>query len=200
MARLIVNNYGSLKINKDEKTLVCVVDMVNGFVKLGAMSDIEINKITPNIINLLSKDFNRIFITDNHDKNCIEFKSFPIHCLAGTEESEIIDELKLIMNKDDKVYKKNSTNFFHLLQETGIVFEDYDNIIIVGCCTDICVMQFALSLKTYFNQIDKLINVIIPVNCVDTYNAPDYHEAEYFNDVALRIMEQAGIKVVSTIE
>ncbi len=31
-------------------------------------------------------------------------------------------------------------------------FDNIDNIIIVGDCTDICIYQFAITLKSYFNQ------------------------------------------------
>lgn len=199
MARLIVNNYESLKINENEETLVFVVDVNNGFIKKGALADIDIKEIVPKIIKLIKK-YKRVFITDYHKEDAIEFNVFPEHCKEGTEECEIVDELKAVMTDDDIVYKKNSTNFFHVLSKEGKIPTNYKNVIIVGCCTDICVMQFALSLKTYYNQNDMDINVIVPVDCVDTYNAPNYHEAEDYNDFALRIMEQAGINVVSTIE
>ena len=35
-----------------------------------------------------------IFLTDSHDPDDKEFKAFPPHCVEGTEESEVIDELK----------------------------------------------------------------------------------------------------------
>ena len=37
------------------KKLLLVIDMVNGFVKEGALADKEIDNITPNIINLIKK-------------------------------------------------------------------------------------------------------------------------------------------------
>ena len=41
-------------------------------------------------------------------------------------------------------------------------------------------------------------NVIVPVNCVDTFDTPD-HPAEQMNFFALSSMKSNGIKVVSEI-
>ena len=35
-----------------------------------------------------------LFIKDAHTKDSKEFDSFPPHCIKGTEEAELVDELK----------------------------------------------------------------------------------------------------------
>ena len=80
------------------KKLLLVIDMVNGFVKEGALADKAINNITPNIINLIKKyvqeENDIISIQEGHNENSKEFKNFPKHCILGTEAAELIEELK----------------------------------------------------------------------------------------------------------
>ena len=63
---------------------------------------------------------------------------------------------------------------------------------ITGCCTDICVMQFALSLKTYLNQMDMPQEVVIKESGVATYDAL-YHPASDYQKMAINMMAQSGI-------
>ena len=129
------------------KELLFIVDMVNGFVKEGSMHDAKIMDIVEVIQKECETHKDRLFIADTHEKEAMEFRSFPPHCIKGTSESEIIDELKPYVKE---VLEKNSTNTFHVLNKA--ILKDYDSFKIVGCCSDICVMQLALSLKTYLNQ------------------------------------------------
>ena len=65
---------------------------------------------------------------------------------------------------------------------------------LVGCCTDICVMQFALSLKTYLNQMNMAKQVVVKENGVATYDAP-YHPANEYHSMAINMMAQSGIVI-----
>lgn len=47
---------------------------------------------------------------DSHQKSSQEFITYPPHCLKGSEESEIIEELKIIGGY--QLIEKNSTNGF----------------------------------------------------------------------------------------
>lgn len=184
---------------------IFVVDMIRGFCEEGAMADAKILDIVPNITKLLtlpSQVKEVIFFIDAHEEDAIEFKSFPKHCIKGTKEAEIVDGLQTYVSGEAIIYK-NSTNGFHELEDYRKYLLEHPNtvkeIIITGCCTDICVMQFALTLKTWLNAQDIDMRVIVPVDCVDTYEA-SYHKAVYFNEIALTLMQQAGIEVVGKIE
>ena len=74
-------------------TKIVIVDMVNGFVKEGALHDEHIMGIVDNIKSLIDhkRDADIIVLEDNHEDNCMEFNSFPVHCLNGTSESKTID-------------------------------------------------------------------------------------------------------------
>ncbi|MEG0823986.1 MAG: isochorismatase family cysteine hydrolase, partial [Erysipelotrichaceae bacterium] len=185
-----MKEYKSIKLNELQEPLVIVVDMVNGFIKEGAMSDLNIMRIVPNIKLLLEK-IPSYFIVDKHLEDAIEFKSFPIHCLEGSSESNIIDELSSYNILYPSVYK-NSTNAIFAKDRDDEhkfnfdILDKYKSLIIVGCCSDICVLQLAIGLRTYYNQCNKEMDVYVPINCIDTYNAPNYHEAKEYNDIAIK--------------
>ena len=175
--------------------LLFVVDMVNGFIKEGNMHDESINAISGDIEKLLNNIHPSIFICDAHDLSAKEFDAFPLHCVKNTSESEVIDELKdYVKNK----YYKNSTNAFVNDDIRGAIDDSldlYDDYIICGCCTDICIMQFALSLNTYFNENDyKNKRVIVPINTCETYDALNHNQVLY-NEMSLNLMKQSGIVV-----
>lgn len=172
------------------KKALFVVDMVNGFIKEGAMHDEKIMAIVPVIKERIKEYQNEdvYFIADTHEAEAIEFNSFPKHCVKGTSESEIIDELKPFVHH---LIEKNSTNTFHAL-DVEMMCGKYEAFEIVGCCSDICVMQFALSLKTYLNHCNMKKDVTVIKDGVATYDAP-YHCAAIYHDMALKIMEQSGI-------
>lgn len=176
--------------------LVIVVDMINGFVKYGALSDTKIMRILPNIKAILDKTAleNILFVCDRHTEDAKEFSSFPAHCIAGDTESDIIDELKKYSTSTTTVYK-NSTNAFYKLDLEKI--KAHSRIILVGCCTDICVLQLALSLRTYFNEFNLDQEVIVVEDACDTFSAPHHHGVEYHN-MGLSLMKQSGI-IVTTL-
>lgn len=189
-------------LNKITRMAV-VVDMVNGFVKYGAMHDKSIANIIPAQIKLLDKmqgeeDIIAI-VKDTHEKDCMEFKTYPEHCVKGSGEENLVDELSKFENQDSLVYEKNSTDVTNVPE----FFEDIKKmpnlkeIVVVGCCTDICVLNAAISMRTYFNQEDMDIQIVMPKDCVETYNAPVHPQNEY-NDMAYKLIGQSGVKVVET--
>lgn len=189
------NSLPSMNYNDLQRPIVFVVDMIEGFINEGSLHDDSINKIVPDIEEILNKVKPAIFVCDDHDLNSREFDSFPIHCVRGSEEGKVIDKLKRYAYR---IFKKNSTNAF-LCPDFQDFLEDeineYQDIVIVGCCTDICIMQFALTLNTYFNQHqlnDK--RVIVPHNMVETFNGKG-HDQRKFDEFSLSIMLQSGIIV-----
>ncbi len=187
---------------KDGKTALVIVDMINGFLTEGVLSSPRSASVLPAVEQLLAfAKANAIptaAFADCHEPDAIEFQSFPPHCLKGTSESEIAPSLCAI-GGFTKI-EKNSTNGF--LTEG---FQDFlkahptcERFVVCGVCTDICVMQFALSLKTYGNQQNRPITVVVPVNAVETYDAPNHH-ADLQQTMALQIMAQAGITLIAEV-
>lgn len=184
---------------KNIKKLLINVDMVKGFVETGAMSDAYIKHIIPEQIRLMEKVKSSggeiAFVKDTHKENCEEFSKFPPHCIENTEESELADELKPF-EKDSLVYSKNSTSamFAPNFQKDIFEMENLEEVIIVGCCTDICILNLAIPLQNYFDQKDRKVKVTVPKNAVETYNS-DSHIREEYNEIAFKLMKQAGINV-----
>ena len=190
-----------MKDLKNVKELLVVVDMVNGFVRTGAMSSSNIEHIVPEV-EKLAKEFSAgedkqvAFVRDTHEMDAREFKRYPVHCVNGTIEAENIDELKKYEG-GAIIHEKNSTAAIYpsnLLVNIDKM-EKLEKVVIVGCCTDICVMNFAIPLQNYFDQENRDVEIVVPTNAVETYDAPN-HKAEEWNDMAFKFMNQAGIKLV----
>ena len=196
LLELNTENISNLNLSK---TILFIVDMNNGFAKEGLLYSPRVENLIKPIENFskhICSDLNRIIaFTDSHDENSIELLNYPTHCLKNSVESDIVDEIKDIKNLE--IIQKNSTNGFFVLND--IDFDDIDNIIIVGDCTDICIYQLSITLKSYFNQNNINKNIIVPMNLVDTYNIDNVHNAELLNIVFLNSMIQNGINVVKEI-
>ena len=194
---LPIMNLSDLNLNNTD---LFIVDINNGFAKGGALYSPRIENLINPIVNFtksVSNDIKSIIaFTDYHTNKSTELLNYPTHCIENTIECEIVDELKFIENI--KIVKKNSTNGFFALNDLN--FNNTDNIIIIGDCTDICIYQLAITLKSYFNQNNINKNIIVPINLVDTYNIDNVHPAELLNIVFLNSMIQNGIKVVKEIK
>ena len=97
------------------KRLVVVVDMVNGFVNFGNLADPNINRIVPNVVNIIQTALKNgdkvVAFKDTHDENDIEFLIYPVHCVRGTPECDLVPELSPFENKMT-VFEKSTTNGF----------------------------------------------------------------------------------------
>lgn len=190
---------------KKEETVLIVVDMINGFVYNGELSSPRVAAIVNNIvdINEITMGCKKVFFIDSHNENSKEFNFFPMHCIKGTEEATLIPELRTeASNGINTVYiEKNSTNGFISEGFTEWLCKNIDtvnNYIVVGCVTDLCVLQFSLTLKAHFNQLNKDKRIIVPMNAVDTYDFGS-HNAYLMNLFALYNMNLNGIEVVDKI-
>ena len=175
------------------RSLLIIVDMVNGFVKEGALADPNIQKIIPRQLELLKQYLNEksavVFIKDTHEKESSEFKNFPPHCIKETEEAELVDDL-LPYEKQGISIEKNSTSFmeapdFRKLMEKANHLKE---ISIVGCCTDICI-----AMSNYLDQQNRNVDIIVHQDATATYD--EEHRQAYI-DAAYLLMEQKGIQLV----
>lgn len=186
-----------------KETALVIVDMVNGFLTEGVLSSPRSAAVLPAVEQLLQfakeNALPAVAFADRHEENCIEFASFPPHCIRGTSEAEIAPALEAIGGYER--IGKNSTNGF-LTPEFQTFLNGHpelEKIVVCGVCTDICVMQFALTLKTFCNQTDRKMEVLVPVNTVATYDAPG-HNGDLMQAMALQIMAQAGITLVAEVQ
>lgn len=199
-----IDKIGDLNFTEIEgDTALIVIDMVKGFCNLGPLSTPRSSKAINPIMHLTSimKENKKVFFIDSHSEASIEFKSYPIHCIKGSEEAELIDEL-IGYSKDSSVtmIKKNSINGFHAnkFKEWLKNNSNIKNFIVTGVCTDICVEVFTISLATYFHEVNEDKNIIVPINTVETFDFGT-HNGDLMNIISLYKMNSNGIKVVKSI-
>ncbi|WP_455543197.1 isochorismatase family protein [Intestinibacter sp.] len=178
------------------KTALFIVDINNGFAKEGALYSDRIKSLINPIyefVKPLEKKLNKIIaFTDTHEEDSVELLSYTPHCLVGSEECKVVDELLDIENLE--IVPKNSTNGFFAIDIN--ILNDIDNVVVVGDCTDICIYQFVVTLKAYFNEKNINKNIVVPMNLVDTYDIPFVHPGDLLNIVFLNSMIQNGVKLI----
>jgi nicotinamidase-related amidase len=186
-----------------EQTALIIIDMINGFTREGALKSGRIADTIPAVAELSRRcgeyRIARIAFADNHSVSAAEFEAYPPHSIEGTHEAEIVDELKEIGGYI--LIPKNSTNsllegkFQKWLEQNPRI----NTFVVAGDCTDICILQFALTLKAWFNIPDKRSRVIVPVNAVDTYDL-GVHDGDLMNVIALYNMMLNGVEVVKEVK
>ena len=185
-------------------TAVIVVDMVKGFYNEGPLANEKVGEIISDIVRLdkITEDYKKVFFIDSHTEDAKEFNSYPAHCIEGSVETELIDELQelsSIKNKNTMIVKKNSVNGFHCNELKEIIDDkNIEKIIVVGVCTDICVKNFVMSAITYINQFNLDKEIIVPQNMVETFDA-DFHNREFWNLTSLFEMKTNGVRIVKDI-
>ena len=184
------------------KGMLIVVDMVNGFVKEGVLHDENIADIIPRQIELIREAKTKgdliVFIKDTHDDESVEFTRFgnTKHCVRGSSESELVDELKVYENDEDTVsIEKNSTSFMESIDFRNLLFLNplIKSIDVVGCCTDICVLNGVMGLSNYMNQHNLDVDIRVHTDAVATYNE---EERKNYVDAAFLLMKQQGVQLV----
>ncbi len=167
--------------------VVIVTDMVRGFCEEGRPLYVgpSIREIIPRIRELLAREraagSRIIFVCDTHEPDDKEFEMFPPHCIKGTEEPEVIPELREFA--DDIIPKNRYSAFYGTDLDQRLRQLNPDKVIIVGDCTNICVLYTAADARF------RDYNVEVPEDCVTTFDP----EAHVF---ALQQMEKVlGVKV-----
>ena len=133
------------------KKLLIVVDMQTDFVT-GALGTKEAQAIVPMVAEKIKKakedGTDVIFTLDTHEENYLdtqEGKHLPVpHCIKNTEGWMLVPELRPLAGGCMSVEKPTfgSTRLAHIVGKAG-----YDEIELIGLCTDICVISNAMILK-----------------------------------------------------
>lgn len=126
---------------------VLIIDMVRGFLEPGHplyCGDDARSVIAP-IRALTEEEVRRgstlFFICDNHAPDDLEFKIFPPHCIRGTEETEVIPELRDLPG--EIIPKTRYSAFYNTPLAERLVALRPERLILAGVCTDICVLHTA---------------------------------------------------------
>lgn len=201
----VINGLPGLRLQSldPSKTALVIVDMINGFAREGALMSARVEALIPAVTEIskacAALGIEKLAFADCHNELSPEFESYPPHCLAGTSEAEMVEELKELGGF--RRIPKSSTNGF-LEEEFQKWLEKAHHIntfIVTGDCTDICIEQFAVTLKTWFTRQNRKVRVIVPVNAVDTYDL-GAHNGDLMHVMALYSMMGNGVELVDHIE
>ena len=165
-----------------KKTLI-VIDMQNDFID-GSLGTAEAVNIVGNVVSKIQEYNSRgdeiIFTRDTHHENYMETnegKHLPVvHCIEGTKGWEIREELD---TEGAKIINKPSFGY------TGWKDFDFEEVELVGLCTDICVVSNALMIKAHFPE----IKVSVDASCCAGVT-PESHEA------ALKTMQMCQVEII----
>ena len=173
-----------------ELMAIIVIDMLRGFLEKGnpLFCGNKSRRIIEPVRNLLIAREGKealIFLRDEHKENDPEFRVFPKHCLEGSVESEIIPELIEFRDNGIDVPKTRFSGFYNTnlddILKKNVPLDE--SVIVVGVCTDICVMYTSSDLRS------RDYEVVVPVKCVASFNK-NAHE------FALNHMEKVlGVKL-----
>lgn len=199
-----------------ERVAVISVDVINGFCYEGPLAGPRVADLVEPIVALFKQTYaagvrNFIVTQDAHRPDSIEFENYPPHCVRGTSESEAVDAFKALPFWDAfTVIPKESIN-----SAIGTTLDPWldahpavDTFIVVGDCTDLCTYQLAMHLQLRGNVANKKVRVVLPVNCVDTYDLPVNvaqeigavpHDGDFLHLVFLYSMMLNGVEVVADV-
>jgi nicotinamidase-related amidase len=199
-----------------ENSAIISVDVINGFCSEGPLSSPRVQKIVNPITRLFNSSWeygirNSVLIQDTHEPDAVEFGSFPPHCVRGTSEAETVPEFQeLPFFNEMVVLEKNSihSGINSGLMEWMVEHPKVTDFLVVGDCTDLCVYQLAMHLRLDANARQKSRRVIVPADCVDTYDTSVSiaakigaipHDAELLHAIFLYHMALNGVLIVKTI-
>ena len=194
------------KVRKNEKEMeeaLFLIDMNVGFCEKGNLADPTIKHIVPNIIpiirGVLEQGEGFYVVNDRHTKESVELHRYAPHCM-GDEESRTIKELAIYEKYANRLFYKNSTCalFAPGMMELLMEMTNLKRVILVGCCTDICIQNFAIALRNFFDEMNMDIDIIVPKNAVETFHIPNVHDRIENNERAYVVMENTGVKLVKT--
>lgn len=204
-------------LGKPGSTALMAVDMVGGFCREGPLASPRVAAVIPAVVELFGmahragvRDF--VLLQDAHSEDSPEFDSFGPHCIAGSGEAETIRELTTLPFSDMfRIIPKNSLSAAigsgldaWLKSNEGI-----GRFLITGDCTDLCVYQLAMYLKLSADACGKRRRVIVPSDCVETYDLPVEradelgvlpHDGALLHKLFLYHMSLNGIEVIAGVE
>lgn len=201
-----MNNKEKIKDLKEYRRALYNIDMVQGFVNFGPMSNQNYNALIPEQVRII-EDFLKSgdsinFIGEGHSKNALEFQNYPEHCVLGTPEADFIPELsEFVKLSNTRIYRKNSINGM-LNDQLRSDIRDMSSLqeaVFMGVCEDLCVMDFVRTYARYLDEINRKVNLFVVGNTVDTFDAPG-HSRDEWKRIARMVMEQAGVIYVDTFE
>jgi len=152
-----------------------IIDMVRGFLEAGhpLYCGDDSRRLIPAVHTLAERELRAggrvLFACDNHDRDDLEFRLFPPHCIRGTEEADVIAELRDLPGP--VIPKIRYSAFHNTTLDEHLQRLRPDRLIIAGVCTDICVLYTAEDAR------NRDLEVIVPAGCVASFDSAEHAHA-----------------------
>ncbi|NPV26505.1 MAG: cysteine hydrolase [Firmicutes bacterium] len=171
------------------KQALMIIDMLNDFVQengslyIGEAGQEIIKPIQSELAEARRNNVPVLYVCDRHRPDDAEFRMFPPHCLVGSWGAAVCPELAP-QEKDVIIPKRRYSGFFGTeldltLRELGV-----EELILVGVCTNICVLYTAADARMRGYRVKVLKNQVATFD-------PGAHE------FALREMEKTlGVEII----
>ena len=165
------------------KRLLVVVDMQRDFID-GAMGSDAAQAIVPRVEALVAEAEEVVYTQDTHGADYAETREgrlLPVpHCIRGTAGWEILPSL---FRAGARIFAKQTFGSVPLAEYA----KGYDEIVLCGVCTDICVVSNALLIRAFAPEANVRV---VASACAGT--SPAAHEA------ALLVLRSCQVEIVSS--
>ncbi|PKI42113.1 hypothetical protein CRG98_037566 [Punica granatum] len=218
-----------LVLSGDVRTGLVLVDVVNGFCTVGAgnlapkQPNKQIAGMVAEAVRLARAFCERkmpVFaFLDTHHPDIPEHP-YPPHCIIGTDEANLVPELQWLENEPNATLRRKDCidGFIGSIEKDGSnIFVDWvqrhqiKSVLVVGICTDICVLDFVSSAFSARNRgiLAPLEDVIVYSRGCATFDLPVHvaqaskdliaHPQELMHHIGLYIATGRGAKVASEV-
>ncbi|KDP29992.1 hypothetical protein JCGZ_18759 [Jatropha curcas] len=206
-----------------------LVDIINGFCTLGAgnLAPRAPNRQISRMINesatlaraFCDKKWPVLAFLDSHQPNKPE-DPYPPHCITGTDESNLVPALQWLEKEPNVTIRRKDCfdGFVGSIEDDGSnVFVDWiknnqiKSIVVVGVCTDICVLDFVCSTLSARNHglVAPLEDVVVYSSGCATFDVPLHvarntkgalaHPQELMHHVGLYMAKERGAIIASEV-
>ncbi|KAL6548086.1 NiCoT heavy metal ion transporter Nic1 [Orobanche hederae] len=219
----------NLLLSGEVKSGLVLVDIVNGFCTVGSGNlapqthDKQISAMVNESVKLAQEFRKRNWpiyaLLDSHRPDIPE-PPYPPHCITGTEESKLVPSLQWLEKEPIVTLRRKDCidGFIGSFEQDGSnVFIDWVKaneihiILVVGICTDICVLDFVCSALSARNRgfLSPLEDVIVysrgcatfdlPVHVAENIKGALVHPQDLMHHIGLYMAKGRGAKVVSQV-
>ena len=150
------------------KTLLLVVDVQEDFVRGTLPGDnglARVPEMVKRVQEAVDKGEEVMFTQDTHFLDTYEStqegKNLPVwHCVKDTQGWEIIKELQQFIDEDTVIVEKETFGSVPMMELVRDRLENqgYDEVEVLGICTDICVINTTALLKNFFPEVKVSVN------------------------------------------
>ena len=156
---------------------VIVVDMQKGFMHpsgalfCGEQAQAIIEPIRERVLREQADGAHIIFTQDTHGAEDEEFDMFVPHCIEGSGEEDVIDELADLAELARTIRKRRYSAFFETDLAEQLARLQPDAVVVMGDCTDICVLHTVAGLRNRDYEVE------VPADCVASFDAGQHEWA-----------------------